>query len=120
MATSTSAQAWGGSAHQIICEIAFQELNDKARAEVIRLMEDDKDFTQFNASCLGGSSETVCQRAFRQDLSRRCHVPQRNLSRRRELLVKRYQVRYRGAQDNDGRRREAGGTEVSRALGRRY
>lgn len=49
---STPALAWGNTAHEIICEIAFQELNDKARAEVIRLMRGDEAFSQFNASCV--------------------------------------------------------------------
>ena len=30
--------AWGDLGHKIICQIAFQELNDRARAEVIRLV----------------------------------------------------------------------------------
>ena len=30
--------AWGDLGHKIICQIAFEELNDKARNEVIRLI----------------------------------------------------------------------------------
>jgi hypothetical protein len=32
-----SAWAWGDLGHKIVCQIALQELNDTARAEVIRL-----------------------------------------------------------------------------------
>jgi hypothetical protein len=34
---SPSALAWGGLAHEVICELAFLELNDTARQQVIEL-----------------------------------------------------------------------------------
>jgi hypothetical protein len=46
-----SAWAWGDLDHKIVCEIAFQELNDKARAEVIRLMALDSTFDSFTDAC---------------------------------------------------------------------
>lgn len=45
------ASAWGGTGHAIICEIAFQELEDDARNEVIRLINLDDDFDAFSESC---------------------------------------------------------------------
>jgi hypothetical protein len=33
---SGPAWAWGDLGHKIVCQIAFQELNAKARAEVVR------------------------------------------------------------------------------------
>ena len=36
--------AWGDLGHKIICQIAFEELNDKARNEVIRLIVLDAAF----------------------------------------------------------------------------
>ena len=36
--------AWGDTGHRIICEIAFQELNPTARAEVKRLIRLDPEF----------------------------------------------------------------------------
>ena len=44
--------AWGDTGHRIICEIAFQELNPIARAEVIRLIRLDPDFRRFSLSCI--------------------------------------------------------------------
>ena len=43
--------AWGDLGHQIVCQIAFQELNDKARAEVIRLIALDEAFDSFTNAC---------------------------------------------------------------------
>ena len=37
--------------HKIICQIAFQELNDKARNEVIRLISLDATFDSFTDAC---------------------------------------------------------------------
>jgi hypothetical protein len=37
--------AWGDTGHQIICEIAFQELNPQARIQIIQLLQGDPDFT---------------------------------------------------------------------------
>jgi hypothetical protein len=46
------AHAWGDTGHRIICEIAFQELQPAARAEVVRLIRLDPDFRQFSMSCI--------------------------------------------------------------------
>ena len=43
--------AWGDLGHKIICEIAFQELNDKARNEVVRLISTDPSFHSFTNAC---------------------------------------------------------------------
>ena len=43
--------AWGDTGHEIICEIAFQELNPQARAAVIQLLQRDPDFSQFSTAC---------------------------------------------------------------------
>jgi nuclease S1 len=43
--------AWGDTGHQIICEIAFQELNPQARAQVKQLLQHDPDFTLFSKAC---------------------------------------------------------------------
>jgi hypothetical protein len=43
--------AWGDTGHQIICEIAFQELNPQARAQVKQLLQHDPDFTRFSKAC---------------------------------------------------------------------
>jgi hypothetical protein len=45
------AWAWGDLGHKIICEIAFQELNDAARREVRRLIRLDPEFSLFSDSC---------------------------------------------------------------------
>ncbi len=50
-AYSSTAHAWGQTAHTIICEIAFQELTDAARTEVKRLIRLDTDYSTFAASC---------------------------------------------------------------------
>lgn len=43
--------AWGDTGHQIICEIAFQELHPQARARVIQFLQRDPDFTLFSKAC---------------------------------------------------------------------
>jgi hypothetical protein len=43
--------ARGDTGHQIICEIAFQELNTQARAQVKQLLQHDPDFTRFSKAC---------------------------------------------------------------------
>ncbi len=45
------ASAWGPAGHQLVCEIAFQELGDEAREEVKALIRRDPDFDTFAASC---------------------------------------------------------------------
>ncbi len=49
--SSNSVLAWGDTAHRIICEIAYKELNSQARTEVNRLIRLDPDFTFFFDSC---------------------------------------------------------------------
>ena len=48
---SPSVFAWGGLAHETICEIGFLELNDTARQRVIELIQQDEEFRTFRASC---------------------------------------------------------------------
>src|SRR5215469_5038641 len=48
---SAPAWAWGDLGHKIICQIAFQELNEKARNEVIRLISLDATFDSFPDAC---------------------------------------------------------------------
>src|SRR5215468_4531441 len=43
--------AWGDLGHKIICQIAFEELNDKARNEVARLIALDATFNSFTDAC---------------------------------------------------------------------
>jgi S1/P1 Nuclease len=45
------AWAWGDLGHKIVCQIAFQELNAKARAEVVRLIALDSTFDSFTDAC---------------------------------------------------------------------
>ena len=47
----TPAQAWGDLGHEIICEIAFQELSRTARRNVKRLMKLDEEYKLFSKSC---------------------------------------------------------------------
>src|SRR5215813_3409506 len=47
------AHAWGDVGHKIVCEIAFKELTDPARAEVKRLIATDTKFHTFSDSCTG-------------------------------------------------------------------
>src|SRR5215468_2635186 len=51
MAYPSLSWAWGDLGHKIICQIAFEELNDKARNEVIRLIALDATFNSFTDSC---------------------------------------------------------------------
>jgi len=44
--------AWGDTGYRIICEIAFQELNPQARAEVKRLIRLDPEFRCFSMACI--------------------------------------------------------------------
>lgn len=48
----SAAWAWGEVAHRVICEIAFQELNDTARRGVVRLIKGDPEFRLFADSCI--------------------------------------------------------------------
>jgi len=50
--SANSVLAWGDTAHRIICEIAFNELNSQARAEVKRLIRLDPVFFTFSGSCI--------------------------------------------------------------------
>jgi len=43
--------AWGDLGHQTVCEIAYQELNDNARTEVRRLIDQDAQYQTFAESC---------------------------------------------------------------------
>jgi hypothetical protein len=45
------AWGWGDLGHKIVCQIAFQELNNKARAEVVRLIALDETFDSFTDAC---------------------------------------------------------------------
>ena len=47
-----SAGAWGEIGHKIVCEIAFRELNLKARQEVSRLIALDTQYDTFSDSCI--------------------------------------------------------------------
>ncbi len=50
--SANSVLAWGDTAHRIICEIAFKELNSQARTEVKRLIRLDPVFFTFSGSCI--------------------------------------------------------------------
>jgi len=50
--SANSVLAWGDTAHRIICEIAFKELNSQARDEVKRLIRLDPVFFTFSGSCI--------------------------------------------------------------------
>ena len=43
---------WGETGHRVVCQIAFDELHDKARTEVERLMSLDPAFESFADSCM--------------------------------------------------------------------
>lgn len=43
---------WGETGHRVVCQIAFDELHEKARAEVERLMSLDPAFESFADSCM--------------------------------------------------------------------
>jgi hypothetical protein len=42
---------WGDTGHELICEIAFQELTPQARTQVTQLLQEDPDFTLFSKAC---------------------------------------------------------------------
>jgi hypothetical protein len=48
---ATPVWAWGDLGHKIVCQIAFQELNVKARTEVVRLIALDEKFDSFTDAC---------------------------------------------------------------------
>ena len=48
---SSQAQAWGRTGHEVVCEIAYQELTPAARSEVNALMRLDPEFRLFSRSC---------------------------------------------------------------------
>ena len=48
---ASPAWAWGGLGHKIICQIAFEELNDKTRTEIARLIALDAAFNSFADAC---------------------------------------------------------------------
>jgi hypothetical protein len=52
-AWTTQAWAWGDLGHNIICEIAVQELNATTRREVRRLIRLDPEFSRFADSRTG-------------------------------------------------------------------
>jgi hypothetical protein len=43
--------AWGDTRHEIICEVAFQELTPQARTQVRQLLQEDPDFSLFSKAC---------------------------------------------------------------------
>ena len=51
MGASGEAMAWGKTGHEVVCEIALQELNDKAREAVKALMKTDPDYRYFYIGC---------------------------------------------------------------------
>jgi hypothetical protein len=50
-ACSGPAMAWGDLGHEVVCEIAFRELNPQARSKVASLIALDPDFRAFGKSC---------------------------------------------------------------------
>lgn len=50
-AITTHAHAWGDTGHEVVCEIAFQELQRDIRREVGRLIHSDPDYPTFSAAC---------------------------------------------------------------------
>jgi len=50
--SANSVLAWGDTAHRIICEIAFNELNSQAKSEVKRLIRLDPVFFTFSGLCI--------------------------------------------------------------------
>jgi nuclease S1 len=48
---SREAYPWGDTGHEIICEIAFQELTPQARTQVRQLLQEDPDFKLFSKAC---------------------------------------------------------------------
>jgi hypothetical protein len=51
LAASSPAFTWSDQPHTVICQIAFDELNNAAKAEVTRLIKQDTEFTSFAESC---------------------------------------------------------------------
>jgi len=49
--SAAPAWSWGDLGHKIVCEIAFQELNETARRAVLRLMRKDSEFRFFADAC---------------------------------------------------------------------
>lgn len=49
--TGTRSFAWGDLGHEVVCEIAFQELKPSAQAEVMELIQTDPEFRTFAKSC---------------------------------------------------------------------
>ena len=49
--SSTEVKAWGRIGHEVVCEIAFQELTPSARDRVIDFMRLDEDYRYFSKSC---------------------------------------------------------------------
>jgi len=47
-----AAFGWGRTGHQVVCQIAYEEMKDATRATVDRLMDMDPDFQSFAESCL--------------------------------------------------------------------
>lgn len=45
-------RAWGTDGHMIVCDIAYRELNSKARARVTQLLAEDPEFHTFAAACV--------------------------------------------------------------------
>lgn len=43
--------AWGDVGHRVVCEIAFQELNERARGTVTQLLRGDAEYRTFSAAC---------------------------------------------------------------------
>jgi hypothetical protein len=83
------AWGWGDLGHKIVCQIAFQELNNKARAEVVRLIALDETFDSFTDACTWPdhprngprSTLSMCPGPFRPLLPRSAKVHQRASSR---------------------------------------
>ena len=48
---ASQALAWGGVGHRTVCEIAYQELTDEAKARVNALLAKDDEFSKFADSC---------------------------------------------------------------------
>jgi hypothetical protein len=49
---ANSAYGWGDEAHQIVCEIAFQEVSAATREKIRGLVAQDEKFATFAASCV--------------------------------------------------------------------
>src|SRR5262245_42042670 len=50
--SAAPAWPWGDLGHKVVCELAFHELNTKARKEVTRLIRQDEEFRTFADSCV--------------------------------------------------------------------